>query len=812
MVDEVTRDFILEHGGEETSRLLFAADSYPGVDVRQAARLIDARKKAARKLPEWYSHPEIDYPSSLSLEQCSCQKAAQYKQRFVPEGSVVADITGGLGVDSYFLSRKAAHLYYFERQDVLCEAARNNFAVLGADNITVTCAEAIDSSRRYDLIYADPARRGKCSERVYSVTDCEPDIYALKESLFSLSDRLLVKISPMADITRTLKMFPECSEVHVVSADGEVKEILLYMEKGFCGMPKTFAGNLEFTQEQEREAGLRIASRVGRLIYVPSKAILKAGAFKLVAQRYGVEALDVSTHIYTSDEYSPEFPGRCYTVQEVVPWNNSAASRIAGRYPSAELTAVNFPLDTNSLRKKLKISDGGEVHIFALTAAALKEENKKGLAMIVARPYDSGKSNIEWLFAQVPSFQKVGARAYKPGIETMKLFDGKLGHPHLKYRTIHIAGTNGKGSTSHMLSAGLAACGYKVGLYTSPHLKDFRERMRIVEGSGYRMISPEEVDGFIDHWKPFFEKEKPSFFEITTGMAFDFFARENVDVAIIETGLGGRLDSTNVITPVMSVITNIGLEHCEQLGYTLEEIAGEKAGIIKQGVPVVVGETVEETRPVFERKAEEMNAPLTFARECGPYLSVNVSELDLKGDYQQRNLVTLSAASSVLSEILDIDKKKFEDGVRSAAGITGLRGRWETLREAIPSDGTGGRGFARIICDTGHNAHGFRWIREQIDRICCDYDNIFFIFGVVADKDIEAIASLLPRDVNYIFTQASTQRALKSVDLANVMHEHGINGRVTSSVKKALDLADSLAGAKDLIFIGGSNFVVAEAI
>lgn len=812
MIDEVTREFILEHEGQETSRLLFAADSYPGVDVRQAARLIDARKKAARKLPEWYAHPEIDYPSSLSLEQCSCQSAAQYKQRFVADGSLVADITGGLGVDSYFLSKKASKLYYFERQEALCDAARSNFALLGADNIVVTCAQSIDSSRRYDLIYADPARRGKRSERVYSITDCEPDIYALKESLFSLSDKLLVKISPMADISGTLKMFPECSQVHVVSVDGEVKEILLYMEKDFVGQARIVAGDLEFTLDMERDTPQRIATHIGRFIFVPSKGVMKAGAFKTVAQKYDVQALDVSTHIYTSDNPSSDFPGKCYAVQDVIPWNNSSAAQVAGRYPSAELTALNFPLDTNALRKKLKISDGGEVHIFALAAAALREENKKGLAMVVAKPYNFGKSNVEWLFAQVPSFQKVGNRAYKPGIETMKLFDERLGHPHLKYRAIHIAGTNGKGSTSHMLSAGLAACGYKVGLYTSPHLKDFRERMRIVEGNLYRMISQEEVDRFIEHWKPFFEKEKPSFFEITTGMAFDFFAREKVDVAVIETGLGGRLDSTNVITPVMSIITNIGLEHCEQLGHTLARIAGEKAGIIKRGVPVVVGETVEETRPVFELKAAEMDSSLTFARECGPYLLVNVSELDLKGDYQQRNLVTLSAASSVLSEILDIDKKKFEDGVRSAAGITGLRGRWETLREAIPSDGTGGRGFARIICDTGHNAHGFRWIREQIDRICCDYDNIFFIFGVVADKDIEAIASLLPRDVNYIFTQASTQRALKSVDLANVMHEHGINGRVTSSVKEALDLADTLAGEKDLIFVGGSNFVVAEAI
>ena len=215
------------------------------------------------------------------------------------------------------------------------------------------------------------------------------------------------------------------------------------------------------------------------------------------------------------------------------------------------------------------------------------------------------EDKIAWLFGQFPSYQKVGKVAYKPGIETMEAFDAALGHPHRRFRSIHIAGTNGKGSTSHMLAAGLAACGLKVGLYTSPHLVDFRERMKIVEGDGFRMIPKETVEAFIDRWQPFFEEQRPSFFEITTGMAFDFFANEQVDVAVIETGLGGWLDSTNVITPMLSIITNIGLEHCEHLGFTLEAIAGEKAGIIKAGVPAVVGEFLPETRPVFEAKAAE---------------------------------------------------------------------------------------------------------------------------------------------------------------------------------------------------------------
>ncbi|MCR5710360.1 MAG: bifunctional folylpolyglutamate synthase/dihydrofolate synthase [Bacteroidales bacterium] len=455
------------------------------------------------------------------------------------------------------------------------------------------------------------------------------------------------------------------------------------------------------------------------------------------------------------------------------------------------------------------------------------------------------EEKIDWLFKQFPSYQKVGKVAYKPGIETMTAFDEALGHPHRKFRSIHVAGTNGKGSTSHMLAAGLAACGLKVGLYTSPHLVDFRERMKIVEGDGFRMVPREFVEGFIDRWQPFFEEYRPSFFEITTGMAFDFFAAEQVDVAVIETGLGGRLDSTNVITPILSVITNIGLEHCEHLGFTLEAIAGEKAGIIKPGVPAVVGEFLPETRPVFEARAmacglempgqagqDDLNghndpvvhdnpagqddprhprldrgAQLVFATEAAPCLRLEVADLDLPGDYQSRNLCTLSAVVGVLQPMLGLDLAAFRDGVRHAAKRTGLHGRWETLREADPAAGK-----AKIICDTGHNAHGLRWVAEQVDRISCDYDNVFFILGLAREKDIDAIAPLLPRNVSYIWTQASSPRALPAADLANAMSDHGISGRVTFSVGEALRKAESLAGARDLIFIGGSNFVVCEVL
>ena len=417
------------------------------------------------------------------------------------------------------------------------------------------------------------------------------------------------------------------------------------------------------------------------------------------------------------------------------------------------------------------------------------------------------EEKINWLFNQFPSYQKVGKVAYKPGIETMEAFDAVLGHPHRKFRSIHIAGTNGKGSTSHMLAAGLTACGLKVGLYTSPHLVDFRERMKIVEGDSFRMVSKEFVEAFLDRWQGFFEENKPSFFEITTGMAFDFFAAEAVDIAVIETGLGGRLDSTNVLTPILSIVTNIGLEHCEHLGYTLEAIAGEKAGIIKPEVPAVVGEFLPETRPVFEAKAAACGSPLTFAVEALPCLDLKVEDLDLPGDYQARNLCTLSAAVGVLQPMLGLDLDNFRVGVCAAARRTGLHGRWETLREADPAAGK-----AKIICDTGHNAHGLRWVAEQIDRISCDYGNVFFILGLAREKDLSAIIPLLPRNVSYIYTQASSPRALPAVDLANTMSDCGLPGRVALTVADALALADEKASDKDLIFIGGSNFVVCEVL
>ncbi len=432
-------------------------------------------------------------------------------------------------------------------------------------------------------------------------------------------------------------------------------------------------------------------------------------------------------------------------------------------------------------------------------------------------------ATLEWLFNQFPSYQVVGDRAYKPGVETMGILDEALGHPHRNFPAIHVAGTNGKGSVSSMAASALASCGLKVGLYTSPHLTDFRERMKIVsipEGGvapKCEMISEEAVLEFVERMKPLFDEVSPSFFEITTAMAFEFFAKEKVDVAVIEVGLGGRLDSTNIITPVLSIITNISLEHCQYLGHTLAEVAGEKAGIIKPGVPVVIGEALPETAPVFEAKAASCGSPITFAESVTePFINIPLTDMDLPGDYQERNVRTLVTALDILrgtewgtaafQSFGEADlKSKFVLGITGAAAATGLRARWETIREA-------GEGKARIICDTGHNAHAFRWIREQIDKICCDYDNIFFVLGAVADKDVHAIAEYLPHDVNYIITTPSTHRAIDAADLANVLSDYSIPSRVAHSPQEAMAMAESLSSEKDLIFVAGSNYLVSDIL
>lgn len=420
-------------------------------------------------------------------------------------------------------------------------------------------------------------------------------------------------------------------------------------------------------------------------------------------------------------------------------------------------------------------------------------------------------SEIEFIFNRFPSYQTVGKVAYKPGIETMQALDEMLGHPHRRFRSIHVAGTNGKGSTSHMLAAALQK-NYKVGLYTSPHLVDFRERIK-VDG---KMVPQEFVYGFLKEYKERFVELGASFFEITTALAFAYFAAQGVDVAVIECGLGGRLDSTNIISPVLSVITNIGLDHCEHLGFTLPEVAGEKAGIIKSGIPVVIGERgCSEVEDVFREKAAGVGAPLLFAEEEALkgedlsgrlYNSLAEADMDLKGACQQKNIKTVCTALGVLYGEFDVEGVK--ENICRAAQITGLRGRWETLCKS-----------PLVVCDTGHNSHGFKVLGPQIASQAAQVKgNFHMVFGVVADKDLDSIVEYLPREAHYYFVKARGSRALPAEVLADRMAAYGFNGEaVNGSIGDFLgrlvpEDESGIAGKEDFIFIGGSTFVVAEAI
>ena len=452
---------------------------------------------------------------------------------------------------------------------------------------------------------------------------------------------------------------------------------------------------------------------------------------------------------------------------------------------------------------------------------------------------------LSQLFVRFPSFQKAGAGAYKPGIGNMEFFDQLAGHPHRRYRIIHVAGTNGKGSVSNMLASALAACGHKVGLYTSPHILDFRERMRVVSDSGacsgtssYRLVSKEYIWDFVNSWKETFDHLDMSFFEITTAMAMSWFAEEKVDVVVLETGLGGRLDSTNIISPVLSVITNIGLDHCDMLGETLPEIAFEKAGIIKPGVPVVIGESHPETDQVFERKVLYTNISdpkymgdrnavmglLKFADKVQPSLwgkhEEVLSEMDLKGEYQRKNLRTLMAALDVVRErnIADVSGAGLIDAIVHTAERTGFGGWWETLSED-----------PLVICDIGHNEHGLKYNFAQLASMKASgrCTHLVMVYGSVADKDVDAVIRLMPEDAAYVFTQAVGKRALpadevmgKYLDFCN---EAGRQPDVVCSVvsvaeavRKALDLASEIMSsdpaAVPVIYIGGSTYVVSEAV
>jgi len=417
---------------------------------------------------------------------------------------------------------------------------------------------------------------------------------------------------------------------------------------------------------------------------------------------------------------------------------------------------------------------------------------------------------LEDLFKRFPSFQNAGASAYKPGLDNVIFLDQMMGHPHRRYKTVHIAGTNGKGSVSNMLASTLASQGLKVGLYTSPHILDFRERMRVIDDNGYTLISQTEVWDFVQAWNPTFEHLGTSFFEITTMMAFDWFAKQKVDIAVIETGLGGRLDSTNIITPVLSIITNIGLDHCDLLGNTLPEIAFEKAGIIKPGVPAVIGESDPQTTPVFDRKFRYSNlngndsaTSLTYADKTEPTLWDRHEEIlagmDLQGPCQNKNIRTVLTAL----DIMKMADANVDEALMHTAKRCGFHGRWEKLMDE-----------PLVICDIGHNAHG---LKLNFERLAAMERDLVMVYGSVSDKDVDAVLRLFPRKVTIVFTNAASHRSMPASELmarySSIFPENKniyCVPNVADALEKALSLARNLQ--RSLVYAGGSTYVVAEAV
>ena len=418
---------------------------------------------------------------------------------------------------------------------------------------------------------------------------------------------------------------------------------------------------------------------------------------------------------------------------------------------------------------------------------------------------------LDYLFNQRPAFERQGADGYKPGLETSLALDKLYKEPHRRFRIIHIAGTNGKGSTAHLLASCLQRCGYRVGLFTSPHLVDFRERIRV----NGRKISR----SYVMQWVSEYQKKdlgglQPSFFELTSTMAFDYFAWRNVNVAVIETGLGGRLDSTNIVTPELSIITNIGLEHQQFLGNTLEEIASEKAGIIKHGQPVVIGRAEGVVRDVFEREAKRLYADIRFAQDRPEVLSakhadgvlrietVNYGTLDceLTGDYQIENTNTVLTALNMLKRLkYRIKEKAVHEGFAHVIENTGLMGRWMRL-------GT----HPLVICDSAHNPAGIEQVIKQLKHE--DYKRLHMVMGFMADKDVKSILNLLPNDAVYYFTQAQTSRSMTVEQLQSLAAKCGIEGSIYNNVSEALDAARNQANDEDLIYVGGSMYVLAELL
>ncbi|CAM3980804.1 folylpolyglutamate synthase/dihydrofolate synthase family protein [Flavobacterium cucumis] len=396
-----------------------------------------------------------------------------------------------------------------------------------------------------------------------------------------------------------------------------------------------------------------------------------------------------------------------------------------------------------------------------------------------------------WLFNQLPMFQMQGASAYKKDLTNTLLLVEHLQHPETKFKSIHVAGTNGKGSTSSMIASILQEAGYKVGLYTSPHLKDFRERIRI----NGEMISEDFVVDFILENKLFFEANQLSFFEMTVGLAFDYFAKEQVDIAVIEVGMGGRLDSTNVITPLVSIITNIGFDHTQFLGDTLSKIATEKAGIIKSNIPVVIGEYSEETKAVFIAKAKFENAPIYFAQD-NPEVAYDCA---LLGDYQVHNKKTVLKAIEVLQSQLNVSKNHIKLGLKNVIQNTGLLGRWQILTQQ-----------PFTVCDTAHNSHGLKIVLNQIEKH--SFENLHMVLGVVNDKDLDSILPLFPKNAKYYFCKPNVPRGLDVEELMLKASGFGLFGEVFNSVSEAYVEAVNSAKESDFIYIGGSTFVVAEIV
>lgn len=397
------------------------------------------------------------------------------------------------------------------------------------------------------------------------------------------------------------------------------------------------------------------------------------------------------------------------------------------------------------------------------------------------------QETLEYLFVKTPAFQQKGETAYKPGLANVMELDDFYGNPHKNFKTIHIAGTNGKGSVSHTLAAILQSAGYKVGLYTSPHLKDFSERIRI----NGKPISEQYVIDFVREAEEIIDRLNPSFFEITTLMAFTYFAHENVDIAVIETGLGGRLDSTNIISPILSVVTNVSFDHVNLLGDTLEKIAFEKAGIIKKGIPAVVGEMPLGLRPIFTEKTEKV----VFAEDT----AYSDYEFELKGYCQEKNKKTILCAVELLKNELNIKEENIAEGLKNVVELTSLMGRWQKLSSS-----------PLIIADTGHNVAGMQYIVSQIADIKAE--NKRLVIGMVGDKDITSMLKLLPKDAIYYFCNAQIPRALPAEELKRKASEFGLKGNAYPSVSDALDSAKRDASTNDFIFVGGSNFTVAEII